>query len=205
MKSSGNTMKTGKGPPAENKEKRRKKLNKRSRTVGPIKMKAMVHYTPTEEDISQLLKEFTVDFLLHGTLRSLNFSHLMNADFNSIRFYYRIQHSGGSIAPTAAATRFSATGQISFSLARHLLFALCFATRTRHGSLERHLFYWSALLFGLGRCSGDWTVWIGSPPAHGWSQAVPPSTPLGRHGHPWVSSSSRDVFTPCGSARKRSR
>jgi timeless protein len=68
MKSSGNTMKAGKGPPAENKEKRRKKLNKRSRTVGPIKMKAMVHYTPTEEDISQLLKEFTVDFLLHGTL-----------------------------------------------------------------------------------------------------------------------------------------
>ena len=54
--------------PAENKEKRRKKLNKRSRTVGPIKMKAMVHYTPTEEDIAQLLKEFTVDFLLHGNL-----------------------------------------------------------------------------------------------------------------------------------------
>jgi hypothetical protein len=33
--------------------------------MGHIKMKA-VQYTPTEEDISQLLKEFTVDFLLNG-------------------------------------------------------------------------------------------------------------------------------------------
>ncbi|XP_046461857.1 protein timeless-like isoform X1 [Daphnia pulex] len=58
------THKTGKVQPPE-KEQRRKKLSKRSRTMGHIKMKA-VQYTPTEEDISQLLKEFTVDFLLNG-------------------------------------------------------------------------------------------------------------------------------------------
>lgn len=51
--------------PAE-KEQRKKKLSKRSRTLGQSKMKAIVQYTPTEEDISQLLKEFTVDFLLNG-------------------------------------------------------------------------------------------------------------------------------------------
>lgn len=56
--------KTGKMPPPE-KEQRRKKLSKRSRTIGHIKLKA-VQYSPTEEDISQLLKEFTVDFLLNG-------------------------------------------------------------------------------------------------------------------------------------------
>lgn len=29
-------------------------------------MKALLHHTPTDEDISHLLKEFTVDFLLKG-------------------------------------------------------------------------------------------------------------------------------------------
>ena len=58
--------KTGKTSQPE-KEQRKKKLSKRSRTMGHIKMKAIVQYTPSEEDISQLLKEFTVDFLLNGT------------------------------------------------------------------------------------------------------------------------------------------
>lgn len=34
-------------------------------------MKGLVHHTPTDEDISNILKEFTVDFLLKG------YSHLM--------------------------------------------------------------------------------------------------------------------------------
>lgn len=34
-------------------------------------MKGLVHHTPTHEDISNILKEFTVDFLLKG------YGHLM--------------------------------------------------------------------------------------------------------------------------------
>lgn len=34
-------------------------------------MKGLVHHTPTNDDISNILKEFTVDFLLKG------YSHLM--------------------------------------------------------------------------------------------------------------------------------
>lgn len=34
-------------------------------------MKGLVHHTPTDEDISNILKEFTVDFLLKG------YGHLM--------------------------------------------------------------------------------------------------------------------------------
>ncbi|PSN50864.1 Protein timeless [Blattella germanica] len=49
----------------DKKEWRRKKLVKRSRTTS-MNMKALLHHTPTDEDISNLLKEFTVDFLLKG-------------------------------------------------------------------------------------------------------------------------------------------
>ncbi|KAF4523326.1 hypothetical protein B566_EDAN011806 [Ephemera danica] len=44
---------------------RRKKIVKRSRT-NILNIKALMHHTPTDEDISHLLKEFTVDFLLKG-------------------------------------------------------------------------------------------------------------------------------------------
>ncbi|XP_049850237.1 protein timeless isoform X1 [Schistocerca gregaria] len=49
----------------DQKEWRRKKLVKRSKT-NIMNMKALLHHTPTDEDISNLLKEFTVDFLLKG-------------------------------------------------------------------------------------------------------------------------------------------
>nr|UQF78881.1 timeless [Gampsocleis gratiosa] len=49
----------------DKKEWRRKKLVKRSKT-NVMNMKALLHHTPTDEDISNLLKEFTVDFLLKG-------------------------------------------------------------------------------------------------------------------------------------------
>lgn len=29
-------------------------------------MKGLIHHTPTDEDVSNILKEFTVDFLLKG-------------------------------------------------------------------------------------------------------------------------------------------
>jgi timeless protein len=32
----------------------------------PLKVKALVHHVPTDDDIADLLKEFTVDFLLKG-------------------------------------------------------------------------------------------------------------------------------------------
>ena len=54
------------GNPPE-KEQRRKKLYKHSRSMGPKKLKRNSHYVPNEENVSQLIKEFTVDFLLHGT------------------------------------------------------------------------------------------------------------------------------------------
>lgn len=44
---------------------RRKKLVKRSKS-SMINMKGMIQHTPTDEDISNILKEFTVDFLLKG-------------------------------------------------------------------------------------------------------------------------------------------
>ncbi|XP_055711913.1 protein timeless isoform X2 [Phlebotomus papatasi] len=49
----------------DKKELRRKKLVKRSRS-NIINMKGLLYHTPTDEDISNILKEFTVDFLLKG-------------------------------------------------------------------------------------------------------------------------------------------
>lgn len=51
--------------PAEKKERRRLKLLKRSRE-NRMRVKAMVNHVPSDDDISELLKEFTVDFLHHG-------------------------------------------------------------------------------------------------------------------------------------------
>lgn len=48
----------------DKKDARRKKLVKRSKSS--INMKGLIHHTPSDEDISQILKEFTVDFLLKG-------------------------------------------------------------------------------------------------------------------------------------------
>ena len=50
---------------AEKRELRRKKLIERSKSKS-LKVKALVHHVPTDEDIADLLKEFTVDFLLKG-------------------------------------------------------------------------------------------------------------------------------------------
>ncbi|KAG5889809.1 hypothetical protein JTB14_031357 [Gonioctena quinquepunctata] len=49
----------------EKKELRRKKLVKRRKT-NIINMKGLLHHLPTDEDIANILKEFTVDFLLKG-------------------------------------------------------------------------------------------------------------------------------------------
>jgi timeless protein len=49
----------------EKKDARRKKLVKRSKS-SIINMKGLIHHTPSDEDISNILKEFTVDFLLKG-------------------------------------------------------------------------------------------------------------------------------------------
>ncbi|KAL7742106.1 hypothetical protein ACLKA6_018351 [Drosophila palustris] len=51
--------------PLDIKEVRRKKLVKRSKS-SLINMKGLVLHAPTDEDITNLLKEFTVDFLLKG-------------------------------------------------------------------------------------------------------------------------------------------
>ena len=53
------------GNPAEKKERRRLKLLKRSKE-SRMRVKAMVNHSPTDDDISELLKEFTVDFLHNG-------------------------------------------------------------------------------------------------------------------------------------------
>lgn len=49
----------------EKTEWRRKKLVKRSRST-MINMKGLINHTPTDDDITNILKEFTVDFLLKG-------------------------------------------------------------------------------------------------------------------------------------------
>lgn len=49
----------------EKKDTRRKKLVKRCKS-SIISMKGLIHHSPTDEDISNILKEFTVDFLLKG-------------------------------------------------------------------------------------------------------------------------------------------
>ncbi|XP_021703082.1 protein timeless isoform X2 [Aedes aegypti] len=49
----------------EKKELRRKKLVKRSKS-NIINMKGLMHHAPSDDDISHILKEFTVDFLLKG-------------------------------------------------------------------------------------------------------------------------------------------
>eukprot|EP00090_Calanus_glacialis_P039865 TRINITY_DN6942_c0_g1_i1.p1 TRINITY_DN6942_c0_g1~~TRINITY_DN6942_c0_g1_i1.p1 ORF type:complete len:1224 (+),score=288.91 TRINITY_DN6942_c0_g1_i1:40-3711(+) len=51
--------------PVEKKEKHRIKLLKRSKE-NRMRVKAMVNHIPTDKDISELLKEFTVDFLHNG-------------------------------------------------------------------------------------------------------------------------------------------
>ena len=51
--------------PLETKEKQRLKLLKRSKE-NRIRVKAMVNHIPTDKDISELLKEFTVDFIHNG-------------------------------------------------------------------------------------------------------------------------------------------
>jgi len=51
--------------PAEKRELCRKKLIERSKSKS-FKVKALVHHMPTDKDINNLFKEFTVDFLLKG-------------------------------------------------------------------------------------------------------------------------------------------
>ena len=51
--------------PVEKKEKHRLKLLTRSKE-NRMRVKAMVNHIPTDKDISELLKEFTVDFLHNG-------------------------------------------------------------------------------------------------------------------------------------------
>ncbi|KAJ8942282.1 hypothetical protein NQ318_005600 [Aromia moschata] len=60
-----NTGKNRAATALETKELRRKKLVKRSKT-NIINMKGLMHHLPTDEDIANILKEFTVDFLLKG-------------------------------------------------------------------------------------------------------------------------------------------
>lgn len=59
-----NACSTLAGPP-DKKDERRKKLVKRSKS-SIINMKGLIQHTPTDDDISNILKEFTVDFLLKG-------------------------------------------------------------------------------------------------------------------------------------------
>ena len=51
--------------PTEKRELCRKKLIERSKSKS-FKVKALVHHIPTDKDINNLFKEFTVDFLLKG-------------------------------------------------------------------------------------------------------------------------------------------
>ena len=58
----------------------KKMLSKRSRTMNHhhMKMKASIQYVPSDDDISQMLKEFTVDFLLNGIVDNCYLSNIWN-------------------------------------------------------------------------------------------------------------------------------
>ena len=46
---------------------RHKRWSKKCMSIRNINVRTAAHYMPTDNDISQLLKAFTVDFLLNGT------------------------------------------------------------------------------------------------------------------------------------------
>ena len=59
-------------------QKSKKMLSKRSQTMNHhhMKMKASIQYVPSDDDISQMLKEFTVDFLLNGIVDNCYFANI---------------------------------------------------------------------------------------------------------------------------------
>ena len=82
--------------PAEKRELCRKKLIERSKSKS-FKVKALVHHIPTDKDINNLFKEFTVDFLLKGystlitTLR-LQLTSEENPDIDKSHFLWLITY-----------------------------------------------------------------------------------------------------------------
>ncbi|CAH1113832.1 unnamed protein product [Psylliodes chrysocephalus] len=68
----------------EKKELKRKKLVKRRKT-NIITMKGLMHHLPTDEDIANILKEFTVDFLLKG------YGTLVNDLYTELLSYSHVQ------------------------------------------------------------------------------------------------------------------
>uniref|UniRef100_T1GLZ6 Timeless N-terminal domain-containing protein n=1 Tax=Megaselia scalaris TaxID=36166 RepID=T1GLZ6_MEGSC len=62
----------------QRKDIRKKKLVKRSRS-NLINMKGLIQHIPTDEDITNILKEFTVDFLLKG------YDYLLEIDLENLR------------------------------------------------------------------------------------------------------------------------
>merc|ERR1719491_1883711 len=82
--------------PTEKRELCRKKLIERSKSKS-FKVKALVHHIPTDKDINNLFKEFTVDFLLKGystlitTLR-LQLTSEENPDIDKSHFLWLITY-----------------------------------------------------------------------------------------------------------------
>lgn len=75
-------------------ELKRKKLLKRFRT-NIVNIKALLHHTPTEDDITHILKEFTVDFLLKafGTvITELRQQLMMNQSLDRTHFFWLISY-----------------------------------------------------------------------------------------------------------------
>ncbi|CAG9863160.1 unnamed protein product [Phyllotreta striolata] len=80
----------------EKKELRRKKLVKRRKT-NIINLKGLVHHLPTDEDIANILKEFTVDFLLkgYGTLVNDLYTELlsyMHVHIDTSHFFWLVTY-----------------------------------------------------------------------------------------------------------------
>ncbi|XP_055590048.1 protein timeless isoform X4 [Uranotaenia lowii] len=81
----------------EKKELRRKKLVKRSKS-NIINMKGLMHHVPTDDDISNLLKEFTVDFLLKGyghlvqELHAQLLSDLQGVQIDTSHFFWLVTY-----------------------------------------------------------------------------------------------------------------
>lgn len=95
-------------------------------------MKGLLHHAPTDDDISNILKEFTVDFLLKGygyLVQELHAKLLSELDLVRWLKFYSQTFDNSSIDRVAGTNR-----HIALLLAGHLFPEVCRSTRIRLGS-----------------------------------------------------------------------
>lgn len=162
----------------------RKKLRLINRTTENYAKMNDNNYTPTEEDISHLLKDFILDFLLNSN--NTCYIPPKSTPISLFKFLSRLQHAGGPTASETTSRQSPAFGQVSLSLAHLLLFALHPPAETGSGALSWRLLYWSSLLPDVGGCMPDGRVRNLFLSAVCRRQAVREASAFGREGDRWI-------------------